>query len=105
MGLLGRALRVDHVDGYKAPKQFDENELDEDGDPKLLKYEATGAEGKGLGVHNVIDSQKKNYDLLHQNAERRAKQTIMEDEDEAWAKAFEDVLKKKAEAKEAKKQE
>merc|ERR1719316_2345901 len=57
--LLGRTIRVDHVEKYKAPKKFDENEKDADGDPKLLEYEATGAEGKGYKVYNALDSQKK----------------------------------------------
>ena len=38
---------MDHVDKYKAPKQFDENNLDENGDPKLIPYQASGAEGQG----------------------------------------------------------
>merc|ERR1719217_1366914 len=57
--MLGRTLRVDHVEKYKAPKQFDENDLDENGDPKMLKYEATGAEGKGYKAYNVLETQKK----------------------------------------------
>merc|ERR1719487_2847040 len=61
--MLGRTLRVDHVEKYKAPKQFDENDLDENGDPKLLEYEATGAEGKGHKVYNVVDSQKLIHDI------------------------------------------
>merc|ERR1712087_294568 len=57
--LLNRTLRVDHVNKYKAPKKLDEDDLDENGDPKLLQYEATGAEGKGHGAYNALESQKK----------------------------------------------
>merc|ERR1712066_243714 len=57
--LLGRTLRVDHVEKYKAPKILDENDLDENGDPKLLGYKPTGAEGGGYEVYNVVASQKK----------------------------------------------
>eukprot|EP00389_Voromonas_pontica_P008604 GDKH01013068.1.p1 GENE.GDKH01013068.1~~GDKH01013068.1.p1 ORF type:complete len:160 (+),score=16.70 GDKH01013068.1:115-594(+) len=51
MTLVGRRIRVNHVNNYRAPKVFDETELDEEGNPKRLQYEATGAEGKGIGVH------------------------------------------------------
>lgn len=95
--LLKRTLRVDHVDKYKAPKEFDENDLDENGDAKLLEYHATGAEGKGHRVYNVMDGQKK-IDEIH-----RGKKGVPqgpskpEDEDEAWAKAFEAGLQDEAE--------
>merc|ERR1712060_866437 len=91
--LLGRTLRVDHVEKYKAPKELDEENLDENGDPTLIEYKATGAEGLGHGVYNAIEGQKKIHDIQSQRRkqpERRAP----EDEDEAWAKAFEDGLKK-----------
>lgn len=90
--LLHRNLRVDHVDKYKAPKQFDENDKDEEGDPKLLEYKATGAEGKGHQVYNVLDSQQKFADIQEEK-KNRATQKVLEDEDEAWAKEFEDNLK------------
>merc|ERR1719261_364784 len=86
--LLGRTLRVDHVEKYKAPKNFDENEKDEDGDPKLLEYEATGAEGKGHRVYNTLESQKKINDVALQRRKPVAPKGP-EDEDEAWAKQFE----------------
>lgn len=89
--LLNRTLRVDHVAKYKAPKKTDEDDLDENGDPKLLEYVATGAEGKGQRAYNVLESQKKIHEVVNQK-----KKTIAiarpEDEDEAWAKAFEASL-------------
>lgn len=90
--LLNRTLRVDHVEKYKAPKRFDENEKDEDGDPKLLEYKATGAEGKGYQVFNVLDQQKKISEVASQRRKPKAGPTKPEDEDEAWAKAFEASL-------------
>merc|ERR1712087_1044924 len=57
--LLNKTLRVDHVNKYKAPKKLDDDDLDENGDPKLLEYKATGAEGRGHGVYNAIKSQQK----------------------------------------------
>lgn len=94
--LLGRTLRVDHVDKYKAPKQFDESELDEDGDPKLLEYSATGAEGKGVHVYNVVPSQAKIAEVaaLKTGKAAAAKPAApQEDEDEVWARQFEASLK------------
>eukprot|EP00405_Crypthecodinium_cohnii_P017213 CAMPEP_0206458988 /NCGR_PEP_ID=MMETSP0324_2-20121206/23908_1 /ASSEMBLY_ACC=CAM_ASM_000836 /TAXON_ID=2866 /ORGANISM="Crypthecodinium cohnii, Strain Seligo" /LENGTH=278 /DNA_ID=CAMNT_0053930453 /DNA_START=36 /DNA_END=872 /DNA_ORIENTATION=+ len=110
--LLGRTMRVDHVEKYKAPKQLDENDLDENGDPKLLEYKATGAEGKGTGVYNVLDGQKKIEEIQKGKKEVVVKTAKIEDEDEAWAKAFESSLaspskkdKKDKKAKKDKKKE
>lgn len=89
--ILKRTLRVDHVDKYKAPKQFDENEQDEDGDPKLLEYKATGAEGAGRGVFGVTDGQRKLDEVMSSKKASTAKSAV-EDEDEAWAKAFDESL-------------
>mmetsp|Transcript_54885 Transcript_54885/g.159395 ORF Transcript_54885/g.159395 Transcript_54885/m.159395 type:complete len:321 (-) Transcript_54885:141-1103(-) len=100
--LLKRTLRVDHVDKYKAPKNLDENEKDEEGDPKLLKYEATGAEGKGHGVYNVTSSQLK-IDEVARGRKVVSSKAGVEDEDEAWAKAFEESLKAEGGDKKAKK--
>merc|ERR1719326_1766535 len=90
--LLNRTIRVDHVSKYKAPKNFDEEEKDEDGDPKLLEYKATGAEGKGHGVYNAIKSQQQIADVVSQR-KKIGGPLAPEDEDEAWAKAFENSLK------------
>ena len=93
--LLKRTLRVDHVDKFKAPKQFDENDLDENGDPKLLEYKASGAEGQGYQVYNVLESQKKIVAAMEARKnyweEKKAKEAP-EDEDEAWARSFEENL-------------
>mmetsp|Transcript_32917 Transcript_32917/g.83384 ORF Transcript_32917/g.83384 Transcript_32917/m.83384 type:complete len:288 (-) Transcript_32917:156-1019(-) len=100
--LLKRTLRVDHVAKYKAPKQFDENDKDEDGDPKLLEYKATGAEGGGHGVYNVTKGQQK-IDEVVKGRKASTSKAAIEDEDEAWAKAFEESLKKGGDGKEKKK--
>lgn len=91
--LLKRTLRVDHCAKYKAPKEFDENDLDADGDPKLLEYKATGAEGAGHQSYNVVKGQQKIHDINKNKREAKAGATI-EDKDEAWAKAFEDGLQR-----------
>ena len=93
--LLKKKLRVDHVEKFKAPKQFDENDLDENGDPKLLPYMASGAEGKGYQVYNVLESQKKIVKTMEARKvymdEKKAKEAP-EDADEAWARSFEENL-------------
>lgn len=104
--LLKKTIRVDHCEKYKAPKEFDENELDENGDPKMLEYKATGAEGKGYQVYNALETQKKLSDVFEakkvaQQA-RKAKEDP-KDEDEAWAKSFEEKIEdQKAQDKERK---
>merc|ERR1712048_520786 len=104
--LLNRTLRVDHVEKYKAPKKLDEEDLDENGDPKLLEYKATGAEGLGYGVYNQVASQKKIHEVADEKRKRAAGavEDAPEDEDEKWAKAFDDGLKSEAEKKALKKE-
>ncbi|CAJ1400071.1 unnamed protein product [Effrenium voratum] len=106
--LLKRTMRVDHVDKYKAPKQFDENNLDENGDPKLIPYQASGAEGQGYQVYNVLESQKKivaSMDARKKHIEDRKAKEAPEDEDEAWARSFEENLQDiKEDEKERKRQ-
>lgn len=91
--LANRTLRVDHVDKYKAPKNFDEDQLDEDGDPTLKEYTATGAEGHGQQVHNVTEAQRKISEVERQKQRKVAEPAAPDDEDEAWAKSFEESLK------------
>jgi len=93
--LLKRTLRVDHIEKFKAPKEFDENDLDAEGNPKLLEYKASGAEGKGYQVYNVLESQKKIVEAMKQKKkymEDKAAKEAPEDEDEAWARSFEENL-------------
>mmetsp|Transcript_110708 Transcript_110708/g.236463 ORF Transcript_110708/g.236463 Transcript_110708/m.236463 type:complete len:291 (+) Transcript_110708:91-963(+) len=90
--LLKRTLRVDHCEKYKAPKDLDEDDLDENGDPKLKEYKASGAEGGGHGVYNVTKGQAKLAEVEGQKRKLEAPQT-KEDDDEAWARAFEESLK------------
>lgn len=105
--LLNRTLRVDHVAKYKAPKKLDEDDLDENGDPKLLEYHATGAEGQGHKVYNKIASQKRIQDAAAAKRERAAadrNNAEPDDEDEKWAKEFETKLTNKASRKSLKKE-
>lgn len=90
--LLGRTLNVSHVDKYKAPKNLDEENLDENGDPTLLEYNATGAEGAGRAAFNVTAGQKRIADVEAQRKRRNGGPVAPEDEDEAWAKQFEASL-------------
>mmetsp|Transcript_23252 Transcript_23252/g.51163 ORF Transcript_23252/g.51163 Transcript_23252/m.51163 type:complete len:324 (+) Transcript_23252:70-1041(+) len=94
--LVGRYLRVDHVMDYKAPKEYDEDELDSDGDPVRKEYKATGPEGKGMGIYNQTDSQKRIASTQDGRARDLAKmqgEIKDADDDEAWAKSFEAAMK------------
>jgi len=90
--MLGRTVAVSHVEKYKAPKKLSETEKDAEGDPLLLDYEATGAEGKGYKVYNALDTQKKISDVNDQRRKPEARKGA-QDEDEEWAKSFETSLK------------
>lgn len=94
--LVNKTLRVDHCEKYKAPKKFDEENLDADGDPTLLEYKATGAEGVGHGMYNALPSQQRATEAAREKEMRRKKlqaELGPEDEDEAWARQFEQTLK------------
>ena len=93
--LIGRPLRIDHVLDYKYPVRYHPTELDEEGFKKRIPYEPTGAEGKGIGVYNVTESQKK-LSAMQQGQMRMMEANVskIEDEDEAWAKAFDQSIKK-----------
>merc|ERR1712046_480254 len=80
--LLDRTLRVDHVEKYKAPKKLDEENLDENGDPTLIEYKATGAEGHGHCVYNAVASQKTIAEVDAERRKRAAAATKGEPEDE-----------------------
>ncbi|CBZ52646.1 hypothetical protein NCLIV_024340 [Neospora caninum Liverpool] len=94
MKLLNSTLRVDHCKNYRPPRK------DEDDDGG--EYEATGAEGAGIGVYRVTEDEKKKEAALSQAArlqkETEALQTKIagrhgKDVDEMWAEEFEEMLK------------
>eukprot|EP01066_Platyproteum_vivax_P021208 Platyproteum_vivax@DN9226_c0_g1_i1.p1 len=92
--LLNRTLKVDHTLDYKAPKVFDEEQEDEEGNKKQLQYKATGAEGQGIGVFGVTEMQKKILKMQKEKAIKDKEKykphgALLEDKDETWAKQFE----------------
>lgn len=106
--LLKRSLRVDHCEKFKAPKEFNEEELDENGDPKLKEYKASGAEGAGYQVYGSLESQKK-MQKIHEDKkeflEKRKAKEDPKDEDEAWARSFEENLEEQKLADKQRKKE
>ncbi|KAF8819028.1 Rna-binding protein [Cardiosporidium cionae] len=103
MDLLGRRIRVDHVENFRAPKKFSESgEVDEDGNPKTVDYNATGAEGAGIGKYNVTEhcralikpsnTIKKNV-ASSTNDKEISKSSSLLDEDDIWARKFEELTK------------
>ncbi|KEP62069.1 UNVERIFIED_CONTAM: RNA-binding protein [Hammondia hammondi] len=94
MKLLNGTLRVDHCKNYRPPRKDDDD---------AGTYEATGAEGGGIGVYRVTEDEKKKAAALAQaerlQKETEALQTKMggrrgKDVDEMWAEEFEEMLKK-----------
>ncbi|CRG99760.1 RNA-binding protein, putative [Plasmodium relictum] len=88
--LLDRQLVVDHILNYKLPNKYSRNDNENE-------YKPTGAEGKGIGVYNVIESEislSKAFEKIDKkyNEEKRKK---LLDEDELWALNFEKSLKNK----------
>lgn len=93
--LLGRPLRVDHVMDYKPPKRYSETEMDEEGFPLRLPYVPTGAEGQGIGVVNVTESQRRlnQTGTVIESMTQSSTTKKEEDLDELWALKFEQAIK------------
>ena len=89
--LIGRPLRVDHIGDYRPPRRYEET-TDVDGYRVRKEYVATGAEGKGIGVYNVTESQKKLSAIQSGQVKLMEKKEEM-DKDEEWAKMFEKSIK------------
>lgn len=96
--VLGRPIRIDHVLDYKPPKRYSESEKDADGLPRRIPYEATGAEGKGVGVYNVTESQRRLNQRM--KAEPQSVKHAELDEEQLWAQRFDESLKKQEQFKE-----
>ena len=96
--LLGRSLRVNHVEAYKVPAKFEEDEegnrkQDEEGNWIQKEYVPTGAEGAGMKEYGVTFDQQKNNravsDKVSKKEEERMKaEKKLQDEDDAWALAY-----------------
>jgi RNA-binding motif X-linked protein 2 len=91
--LVRRPLRIDHVLDYKYPIRYHPTDVDDQGFKQRIAYEPTGAEGKGIGVYNVTESQRK-LSAMQQGQARMMHATKIEDEDEAWARSFAESIKK-----------
>ncbi|SBS89036.1 RNA-binding protein, putative [Plasmodium ovale curtisi] len=88
--LLEKPLVVDHILNYRLPKdyinRYDPNE-----------YKPTGAEGKGIGVNNVIESEiklTKAFEKVKNNQNQDKRKKLL-DEEELWAMNFEKAIKEK----------
>ncbi|CRG94264.1 RNA-binding protein, putative [Plasmodium gallinaceum] len=88
--LLDRPLVVDHILNYKLPNKYSSNENENE-------YKPTGAEGKGIGVYNVIESEinlSKAFEKIDKKCNEEKRRKLL-DEDELWALKFEESIKDK----------
>ncbi|EUD67359.1 hypothetical protein C922_02065 [Plasmodium inui San Antonio 1] len=88
--LLDRPLVVDHILNYRLPQQY----ANDDGENE---YKPSGAEGQGIGVYNVIESEinlTKTFDKIRNKQSQEKRKKLM-DEDELWALNFEKSLNKR----------
>lgn len=86
--LLGRRLRVDHCDNFRAPK------LDEESEGISQEYKPSGSEGHGFKVYGCVPSTKCLISSQQKNASSsfNPKASICKDADEMWAEEFEKQL-------------
>ncbi|SCM20769.1 RNA-binding protein, putative [Plasmodium chabaudi chabaudi] len=86
--LLDKPLVVDHILNYRLPQKYMEND-------EMDKYKPTGAEGQGIGVYNVVESEiklSKAFEKLN-NSHNKYNQKKLMDEDELWSMNFEKLIK------------
>ncbi|CAD2093080.1 RNA-binding protein, putative [Plasmodium vinckei lentum] len=86
--LLDKPLVVDHILNYRLPQKYMEND-------EMDKYKPTGAEGQGIGVYNVVESEiklSKAFEKLNNNRNKYDQNKLM-DEDELWSMNFEKLIK------------
>ncbi|GAW80629.1 RNA-binding protein [Plasmodium gonderi] len=89
--LLDKPLVVDHILNYRIPQKYANAD-------KENEYKPSGAEGQGIGVYNVIESEinlTKAFEKIKNKYNEEKKKELL-DEDELWAQNFEKSLKKKS---------
>ncbi|CDU17449.1 RNA-binding protein, putative [Plasmodium yoelii] len=86
--LLDKPLVVDHISNYRLPQKYMNND-------EMDKYKPTGAEGQGIGIYNVVESEiklSKAFEKLNSNHNKYNQQKLM-DADELWSMNFEKLIK------------
>ncbi|CXI29827.1 RNA-binding protein, putative [Plasmodium berghei] len=86
--LLDKPLVVDHILNYRLPQKYMNND-------EMDQYKPTGAEGQGIGIYNVVESEiklSKAFEKLNNNHNKYNQKKLM-DEDELWSMNFEKLIK------------
>ncbi|SBT79278.1 RNA-binding protein, putative [Plasmodium malariae] len=86
--LLDKPLVVDHVSNYRLPHNYTE-------DGNKEEYKPTGAEGKGIGVCNVVQSEinlSKAFEKIKNKFHEEKRKKLL-DADELWVLNFEKSIK------------
>lgn len=86
--LLERPLVVDHVLNYRLPKKY----LEKDGQ-MVEEYKPTGAEGKGIGIYNVLSKEEVKNDNYDET--ETEEQESLDDNEETGRREFKESLKRK----------
>lgn len=86
--LLERPLVVDHVLNYRLPKKY----LEKDGQ-MIEEYKPTGAEGKGIGVYNVLSEEMVKDD--NSDGIKTEEQESLDENEETGRRKFKESLKRK----------
>jgi RNA-binding motif X-linked protein 2 len=100
--LCGRVLRVDHVEQYKIPKEYFEQD-------KMDLYKPSGPDGKGWGDDRFKTKEEIEYIQTLQSGLVEITQNVKEesrenlDEDERWEKQFVKLIESKKNEEEEKK--
>ena len=107
----GKMILVDHVEEYKVPKEFEENENDENGVQKEKKYKLTGPDGKGWGKDRVLSEEdvikfenlrkeeirndnKMRKNIVDKNCLLELNEEFDVEEKPMWEKKFEEIVQK-----------
>ena len=111
--IVGRQIRVDHVEQYKIPREYFELESDDDDDDgdggnydKKERYKPTGPDGKGWGKYRILSEEDKEMfrKMEEEEGKRMERQREgfvykenIKDKEEEWESKFNEIVNDKKE--------
>ena len=108
--IVGRQIRVDHVEQYKIPKEYFELGSDDDDDnnyDKKERYKPTGPDGKGWGEFRILNEEdKEKFRKMEEEEVKRMerqregfvyKMNLKDNKEEEWENKFMEIVNDKKE--------
>lgn len=102
--IVGRQIRVDHVEEYKIPKEYFELDSDDGNVNEKERYRPTGPDGKGWGKFRMLSKEDKEMFKVMQEEEMKRIEMQKEGfvncrsvitKEEEWEKKFMEIVNEK----------